>query len=308
MATTIGMCPIFSPMKKRNKWTSRPVPYLGLVLFFLSLAYIKIGPWASKGDVFRGIAINEIFLILLPGLYLRKKLSYKERGSLTKRGFAHVSLVIISAFPLILLINGAFLHLVSNFIPLANDGLEVLRNNQPFFRQIIYLAIIPSIGEEVLFRGLILKTFLRHWRRFALVLSALLFAFFHFEIQNFLAPFLFGLLLAYIYLKLGHLWYVIYGHFLHNLISILFLRFYSEASINHLAKLSMVKALGGVQSLLMVFLLLIGILALLGLRRGLTWLSEQKEEIGGRKNLPIGALSPYILVLFVYIYACNLGG
>lgn len=308
MGTIIETSPIFSPMMTKNKWKKAPVFYLGCLISVLALAYIKIGPLMAKGNVFRGIAINELAFILLPGLYVRNRLSLRESRKIEGDKLAYVSLAILSAFPLILLLNGAFLQGISHFIELDNDGLEVLRNKQPFLRQILYLAIIPSFAEEVMFRGLLTRVFLRYWRTFALLLSALIFALFHFEIQNFMAPFLFGLILAYIYMKLGHLFYVIYGHFLHNFISILFLQFYSEASINRLGNISLVQSLGGVQSILMIFLLLIALACIFGLRKALAWIGTNEQELPRPIGLSPGALIPYLLLVIVYIYANTLGG
>ena len=114
----------------------------------------------ASGNVFRGIAFNEIVLILFPAILLRKKFKFKEEGQINKKKFIYVSLSIVCAFPLILLINGGFLSLLSQVFQLENDGLEVLRKNQSFFQQIIFLAFLPSIAEELLFRGVYEKTFL----------------------------------------------------------------------------------------------------------------------------------------------------
>lgn len=262
----------------------------------------------ASGNVFRGIAFNEIVLILFPAILLRKKFKFKEGGQINKKKFIYVSLSIVCAFPLILLINGGFLSLLSQVFQLENDGLEVLRKNQSFFQQIIFLAFLPSIAEELLFRGVYEKTFLKYGKVFGLFFSALLFSFFHFEFQNFLAPFLFGLLLAYIYLHLNHLIYVIYGHFLHNFISILFLHFYNESSISRLSNLSIVKLTGNVQSFFMIFLVLLGILALFGLRKSLLWIGDIQVKEDKKRKLAIGALAPYIVVFGIYIYTCMLGG
>ena len=101
---------------------------------------------------------------------------------------------------------------------------------------------------------------------------------------------------------------MIYGHFLHNFISILFLHFYNESSISRLSNLSIVKLTGNVQSFFMIFLVLLGLLALFGLRKSLLWIGDIQVKEDKKRKLAIGALAPYIVVFGIYIYACMLGG
>ena len=80
------------------------------------------------------------------------------------------------------------------------------------------IAIIPAIGEELLFRGVIQKEFsaLANNKHVAIVLTAVLFSALHMQFYGFFPRFALGVLLGYIYLWSGTLWLPILAHFINN--------------------------------------------------------------------------------------------
>ncbi|MDD4351566.1 MAG: type II CAAX endopeptidase family protein [Candidatus Gracilibacteria bacterium] len=77
--------------------------------------------------------------------------------------------------------------------------------------------IVAPLSEEVLFRGYLLENFRKKWGiKTALVLSALLFALFHFQIASFFFLFLLGLLIGWVYLKSNSIWPCLVLHVLNN--------------------------------------------------------------------------------------------
>jgi len=83
---------------------------------------------------------------------------------------------------------------------------------------LLMIAIIPALGEEMLFRGIIMKLF-REWTKnahVAIILSAALFAFIHFQFYGFLPRFLMGVLFGYMLYWSGSLWVPILAHFVNN--------------------------------------------------------------------------------------------
>lgn len=83
----------------------------------------------------------------------------------------------------------------------------------------IYCAIIPAFVEELLFRGTIAKSLLVYGKKTAVVLSALLFALMHSNIEQLLYTFIAGLFLAWIYVETQNVIYPIILHFINNAIS-----------------------------------------------------------------------------------------
>jgi hypothetical protein len=75
------------------------------------------------------------------------------------------------------------------------------------------LVIVAPVTEEALFRGLILRGFLGRYRTgVAVAASAALFALFHVNPYQFVAAFVLGLLLAWVFVRTRSLWPCIVGH------------------------------------------------------------------------------------------------
>ncbi len=92
------------------------------------------------------------------------------------------------------------------------------------------VALIPAIGEELLFRGLLLKIF-KAWTKnihVTIFITAFLFSFIHFQFYGFLPRFLLGALLGYLVYWSGSLWYSVIVHFINNAIGVLAYFLYFE--------------------------------------------------------------------------------
>jgi membrane protease YdiL (CAAX protease family) len=79
------------------------------------------------------------------------------------------------------------------------------------------LSVVAPLTEEALFRGLLLRGFVRRWGPMAgVVLSSALFAVFHLNLWQALAAFAAGLYLGWVYLSTGSLWFPMGVHALFN--------------------------------------------------------------------------------------------
>ena len=93
---------------------------------------------------------------------------------------------------------------------------------------VISIVIVAPIFEELVFRGVIMQSFRRYGDKFALVISALLFALFHGNLVQAPNAFIMGLVIGFFVLKTGSLWTGISIHFANNLISTIF----NEITVN----------------------------------------------------------------------------
>lgn len=85
-------------------------------------------------------------------------------------------------------------------------------------RNLLLMAIVPAIAEEVFFRGL-LQNFFKQWFRnplLAIFLTALIFSALHFRYFQFLPIFAAGLFFGWIFYKTGNLLYTIICHAIYN--------------------------------------------------------------------------------------------
>ena len=88
---------------------------------------------------------------------------------------------------------------------------------------LIVCAALPAIAEEVFFRGVLQNVFERtlrnpHW---AILVSAAIFSFFHFQFAGFIPRMFLGILMGYLYYFSRSLWLPIIAHFTNNAVAVI---------------------------------------------------------------------------------------
>lgn len=82
---------------------------------------------------------------------------------------------------------------------------------------LLVIALIPAVGEEMTFRGVIQQSLTRRMNpHIAIILSAAIFSFFHFQFFGFFPRLFLGILLGYMFYITGSLWTSILMHFVNN--------------------------------------------------------------------------------------------
>lgn len=107
-------------------------------------------------------------------------------------------------------------------LPLDNVGWLVVN--------LVLLALIPAVCEEFLFRGVILTGLLPLGKTKAVLLSSLMFMLMHGNIQQTFFQFVFGVILAILFLKTFSLWTVMLAHFVNNAVVVLWQFFASNSA------------------------------------------------------------------------------
>ena len=103
-----------------------------------------------------------------------------------------------------------------------------------FLTGFLVIAILPAIGEELIFRGIIqnkLHVYLKNIHM-AVWISAILFSGFHIQFYGFVPRLLLGGLFGYMYAWSKNLWYPIIGHFINNGFTLVMIYLYQVGSIN----------------------------------------------------------------------------
>src|SRR5690606_32129033 len=78
------------------------------------------------------------------------------------------------------------------------------------------IAIAPGICEEVMFRGTISKAYESLGYRKSIIITAILFGIFHFNIMNLVGPIFLGIILGILVYKTNSLYASIIGHAINN--------------------------------------------------------------------------------------------
>lgn len=83
---------------------------------------------------------------------------------------------------------------------------------------LIVVVLLPAVGEEVLFRGIIQRKLAQHWANvhLAIWVSAAIFSAIHFQFYGFLPRMILGALFGYLYYWSGRLSVAILAHFVNN--------------------------------------------------------------------------------------------
>lgn len=99
-------------------------------------------------------------------------------------------------------------------LPLDNFGWFILN--------VIILALLPAICEELVFRGMVLSGLRKNMSdKMAIIISAAMFAIMHGSLQQLVYPFLLGLILAWLAMRTGSTFSGMIVHFVNNFIVVL---------------------------------------------------------------------------------------
>jgi len=100
----------------------------------------------------------------------------------------------------------------------VTEFLTVFESHWEFLLGFIVIAILPAVGEELIFRGIIQNKLHIYFKNIhlAIWISAILFSGFHVQFYGFVPRLLLGGLFGYIYYWSRNLWYPIIGHFINN--------------------------------------------------------------------------------------------
>ena len=97
---------------------------------------------------------------------------------------------------------------------------------------VIIMAVIPAIGEELLFRG-VLQRIITEWTKnvfLGVVISAFLFSLLHFQFYGFFPRFLLGVVMGFLLVWTKNIWIPIFAHFLNNAFAVILNFVYRDTS------------------------------------------------------------------------------
>jgi membrane protease YdiL (CAAX protease family) len=166
--------------------------------------------------------------------------SYLElRQAAPVRWFGAVLLLMILAVPCVNLM--ASLNEMISF-PEALSGLEQklkayeesarqttelflsVDNISGMFFNILMMAVLPALGEELIFRGVLQKILVR-WAgnvHVGIIIAGFMFSLMHMQFYGFFPRWLLGVMFGYLLVWSGTLWMPIFAHFVHNSMAVIF--------------------------------------------------------------------------------------
>jgi uncharacterized protein len=187
--------------------------------------------------------VQAIGFFVIPGFFLHWIFSTPESGYFPIRRKPHYFSILLIAITLILsipLINYLIKYNQSITFPdflsnlegrlkklelnaeLVTTQLLTANNFGAYLINLLIIAIIPAVGEEFLFRGVLQKIFqdITKNKHMAVLLAAILFSAIHGQFFGFIPRFALGVFFGYIMLWSNNIWLPVLAHFINNAIAV----------------------------------------------------------------------------------------
>ena len=190
------------------------------------------------------LIVQDISLLVIPSIIILKLMKPESEAKLT--GFKipqpkEILLVVILAFCLFPItsftgqINSA-MHLpdwlsgVEQWMIRQEDksdnlieSLIAAKTLPVMILNLFLIAVLPAVGEELIFRGVFQKIFYNLFRsgHLAIWFSAILFSTLHFQFFGFIPRLILGLVFGYLFFWSGSLWMPVISHFVNNAFPVL---------------------------------------------------------------------------------------
>lgn len=217
---------------RRSEMKEKQMPGYGDLILLLCLVLLLIfyvGSFAQIKWGFGGVVIQQLIILLCPVLYAwYMKADAKKLFSIKKPGVSQVAggiLFGIAAFLCAMIIG----VLLVPFFPESAEGLTQLDDmltSRPAVVLILVVALMPAIGEELLFRGFVMGTLKNKCAGVITVLvTTLLFAAYHMSLIKMFTIGIIGFGLTYAAYKSGSIVTSMCMHFLNNLLSVLITKY-----------------------------------------------------------------------------------
>ncbi len=191
------------------------------------------------------LGVNQLFTFLLPGL-LTAFIIYKRdwirrlylSASPSIKNWVLGILILFCSLPLV-----QFTYWLNQQIPLPQSWLEQEESTAVILKMImtygasyeviinlLLIAVLPAIGEEIVFRGLLQKNL--EWAtknaHLSIWIAAFVFSFIHMQFAGFIPRLILGAVLGYLFYFTQNLWVPIIAHLFNNGIQVLADFFYKE--------------------------------------------------------------------------------
>lgn len=216
-------------MYTENKLNSKGIDinkasWLYTIFFIL---YIFIGSMLQSIDLYLGLFLGEVFILLLPVIiYLKeKKVNLKRYLRLNKitfkEGLISVLLTLL-IYPLVGITSTLLIKFYSIFGKINIPQINVKSGGAMSIYSILIIGVLPAICEEFFVRGLLSAPAKKaKGKVFTYTYTALLFMLMHINPFNIVAPFVLGYVFSVLNEKTNSLYSSIIGHFTFNTCSVI---------------------------------------------------------------------------------------
>lgn len=228
-----------------SQWFTKTLVWFALMAVFTTVMFIVWFIWGDPQSVssLKWLQLMQSFAVfVLPaicGAWLWSARPFEwlhlDRG-FTWRTALYAIAIMIAALPGINLLSDlnrqlslpAFLEPLEAYMKQSEEAAKVLTeqfleadNIATLLLNIGLMALLPAIGEELSFRGVLQGLFPERYRHTAIWVTAAIFSFIHFQFYGFVPRMLMGALFGYMLVWTGSLWVPVLMHFTNNALAVL---------------------------------------------------------------------------------------
>jgi uncharacterized protein len=211
----------YSPSFKNALWV---ILFYGLLcpifLSIITVAASKVIGFSEKDPLVLVVTTISGFGLLV--LWLGRKHIINLQSMFSMKNISAIFFI-----PMILIISGLGIllsevsNLTTRILPMSDSWLRafssILGDGSAPWKGILAVVVVAPIVEEIIFRGMILRGFLKHYSvKKSILLSALLFGIVHMNPWQFVTAFVAGIILGWWYVKTESIITTIFGHTLNN--------------------------------------------------------------------------------------------
>lgn len=212
----------------QDKVLKKPTIKQACILFSITvLIFLFLGSKVQKREFYSGILITEFLLIMLPAvlLLLLYKYDIKKVLRLNRVGITTFLLIfgiMVFSIPVVGIFNAINLWMLKHIFGRVMVIQPPIAANLP--ELLLSIAVIggsAGICEEVLFRGVIQRSFERLGAVRSILITSFLFGLMHIDFQKLLGTFMLGALIGFIVYRTNSLFSGMFAHFTNNSIAVI---------------------------------------------------------------------------------------
>jgi membrane protease YdiL (CAAX protease family) len=196
------------------------------IIFFIFMSYFIDWLFPDKWPIMLRLVITHIITILLPPLVFLKilKLDFRKVLRLNKVNmpiFVNTIFLMGTVIFFTAMVNFLYMFLFTKaFGEIEIPEIPTMTGIDGFFVNMVVIALMPGIFEEILFRGTIQRGFERIGSIRGVIITGILFGIMHFNIYQLLGLIMLGCFIGYIVYRTNSLYMGMLAHFLNNGISV----------------------------------------------------------------------------------------
>ncbi len=227
-----GSSKSFALLEKRSNIKPGTIPSVadGVTLYSLGVVLlIYVGSLVQVKFGMGGLALTQVMIIALPLIFAwYMKTDFKSTFSIKVPKISQVLGGIVlwaGIFIIVNLITQLILYLFPQNMKIVEGLNDVLKLDNNFILNLLVVAVMPAICEEMFFRGFVFKSFSNNRQKksqiLAVVFSGILFGFMHIDFIRVIPTSILGIGLGYAVYKSGSIFIPMLMHFINNAIAVI---------------------------------------------------------------------------------------